>query len=188
MNYPFNALGLSHKFMAEQIKPGDRCIDATAGRGRDTLFLAKLVGEKGEVIALDIQEAAVESTRQLLAENHIKNARVILSCHSKIDDFTTKESVGGIMFNFGWLPGGDHNKFSRADTSLVAIQKALTLLKPGGVMTLCLYYGKENGTEERDRILSFLESVDQSKYSVLQTHFINRVGCPPMAILIQKNA
>ena len=65
--YPLNALGLSHQFMAAHIRPGDFCIDATAGRGRDTLFLCSLVGETGRVLAMDIQEAAVAETRELLA-------------------------------------------------------------------------------------------------------------------------
>ena len=53
-----NALGLSHKFISEHVKSGDVCIDATAGRGRDTLFLCELVGEEGKVFAFDIQEEA----------------------------------------------------------------------------------------------------------------------------------
>lgn len=187
MSYSFNALGLSHKFVAEHVKSGDFCIDGTAGRGRDTLFLSQLVGTKGRVIAFDIQEEAIESTKQLLLENNAKNAEVYLCCHSKMDDFAQSGSVGAIMFNFGWLPGGNHNKFSQADTSVLAIKKGLELLKPGGVMTVCLYYGKENGTKERDQILSFLETVDQAKYSVLFTNFINRAGCPPMAVLIKKD-
>lgn len=65
--FPLNTLGLSHRFMTEHIRPGGFCIDATAGRGRDTLFLCGLVGEHGRVLAMDIQPTAVEATRQLLA-------------------------------------------------------------------------------------------------------------------------
>ena len=53
--YPLNALGLSHQFMAAHISEGAFCIDATAGKGRDTLFLCGLVGESGRVLAMDIQ-------------------------------------------------------------------------------------------------------------------------------------
>ncbi len=42
------------------------CIDATAGTGKDTVFLAKLVGEKGRVISMDIQEMAIEQTKKRL--------------------------------------------------------------------------------------------------------------------------
>ena len=63
-----NTLGIAHKIIAEHVQPGDFCIDATAGRGHDTAFLCELVGKEGKVLAFDIQQAAVDSTRALLAE------------------------------------------------------------------------------------------------------------------------
>ena len=186
MTFSFNALGLSHKWIWEQVSPGDLVIDATAGRGRDTLFLSKLVGENGSVLSFDIQPEAIESTKKLLQENEIHNTKVILSCHSHIDEFANPNSASAIMFNFGWLPGGDHNKFSHGDTSILAINKGLSLLKPGGVMTLCIYYGKETGYEERDALLSFLKTLDQNHYSVLLHDFINRKNEPPLCVVIQK--
>lgn len=186
MVFPFNALGLSHKFIYENVLPGSLCIDGTAGRGRDTLFLSRLVGEEGRVLAFDIQEEAVKSTKELLRQENIKNTEVHLACHSRIGEFAEKRSVDGIMFNFGYLPGGDRNIFSHAATSIPAIRSGLELLKPGGVMTLCLYHGKENGVEEKDGILAFIKTIDPVKYSVLLTDFVNREGNVPLAVLIQK--
>lgn len=186
MSYPYNALGLAHKFMAEHVKKGDFVIDATAGKGRDTLFLANLVGESGKVVALDIQKDATDMTNALLSENNITWAKAHLSCHSKIREFAEKNSVDAVMFNFGWLPGGDHNIFSKSESSIPAIKSALELLRPGGRMSLCLYYGKENGTEERDHILSFVKTLDQKEYSVLLCDFVNRGGNPPIAVFITK--
>ena len=54
-----NALTLVHKNIAENVREGDTCIDATAGRGYDTAFLCELVGDKGRVIAFDIQQSAI---------------------------------------------------------------------------------------------------------------------------------
>lgn len=45
-----------HERIQQMIKEPLLCIDATAGTGKDTVFLAKLVGEKGRVISMDIQE------------------------------------------------------------------------------------------------------------------------------------
>lgn len=184
----FNALGLSHKWIRENVQEGDFCIDATAGRGRDTLFLATAVGKSGTVLAFDVQKAAVDSTLSLLSENKIINAQVIHGCHSTMDQYAKECTVSAIMFNFGWLPGGDHRLFSKKDTSLIAIEKGLRLLKPGGIMTLCLYYGKETGTEERDAVLDYLKALDQKKYSVLLQHFLNRKNDPPMCAVIIKEA
>lgn len=187
MEFPFNALGLSHKFMFENVKLGSFCIDATAGRGRDTLFLSKLVGPQGRVIALDIQEEAVNSTNALLLENHVTNAEVFHACHSKMDHFAENESADGIMFNFGWLPGGNHLVFSKPDTSIVAIEKGLKILKPGGVMTLCIYHGKETGYEEKNALLEYVKTIDPKQFSVLFTDFVNRKGDVPIAVLIKKD-
>lgn len=187
MEFPYNALGLSHKYVKEHLSEGDVCIDATAGRGRDTLFLAQLVGEQGKVLAFDIQEDAVESTKALLQKENVKNCQVVLSCHSKMANFAEENSVSAIMFNFGWLPGGDHTKFSHGETSCSAIETGLRLLKPQGLMTLCLYYGKETGFEEKDAILDFVRGLDQKKYSVLLHEFINRKNNPPILVVITKD-
>ena len=183
--FPLNALGLSHQFMAAHVREGAVCIDATAGKGRDTLFLCRLVGDSGRVIALDIQADAVAQTSVLLtAEGVIHRAQVVQDCHSHLGDYAPPQSVDGIMFNFGWLPGGDHNTFSHADTSVAAVRAALDLLKVGGVMTLCLYYGRQNGTAERDAILDFLPTLDNRRYTVIRGDFANRTGDVPIPVFI----
>ena len=185
--YSHNALGFSHRFMADHIRPGDLCIDATAGRGRDTLFLAKLVGETGRVIAFDIQEEAVRSTETLLRENEIRCAEVRLDSHSHMDRYAAPESVDGVMFNFGWLPGGDHHVFSRKETSVEAVGKASELLRPGGVMSLCIYYGKETGYEEKDALTAYLKTLDPNRFTVVLSDFVNRAGEPPLIAFVWKD-
>ena len=183
--FPLNALGLSHQFMTAHILEGAFCIDATAGKGRDTLFLCKLVGESGRVLALDIQADAVAQTTALLtAEGVASRAQVVETCHSRLGEYAAPDSVDGIMFNFGWLPGGDHNTFSHADTSVAAVKVALDLLKVGGVMTLCLYYGRQNGTAERDAILEFLPTIDNRRYTIIRGDFANRTGDVPIPVFV----
>ncbi len=183
--FSLNALGLSHQFMAAHVREGAFCIDATAGKGRDTLFLCRLVGESGRVLALDIQADAVAQTTALLtAEGVSARAQVVQDCHSHLADYANPASVDGIMFNFGWLPGGDHNTFSHADTSVAAVRAALDLLKVGGVMTLCLYYGRQNGTAERDALLAFLPTIDNRRYTVIRGDFANRTGAVPIPVFI----
>ena len=184
-NFPLNALGLSHQCMAAHVREGAFCIDATAGKGRDTLVLCRLVGDSGRVLALDIQADAVAQTTALLEQEGVAHrARVVQDCHSRLGDYAAPASVDAIMFNFGWLPGGDHNTFSHADTSVAAIRAALELLKVGGVMTLCLYYGRQNGTAERDAILDFLPTIDNRRYTVIRGDFANRTGDVPIPVCI----
>ena len=47
------------RFIEEQVKEGDICIDATMGNGNDTLLLSRLAGPDGQVLAFDIQEQAL---------------------------------------------------------------------------------------------------------------------------------
>ncbi len=184
----FSALDIINRVIDETVKEGDICIDATAGRGNDTLHLCKLVGDSGHVIAFDVQQDAVDSTKSLLEANGVAHrADVLLKSHSEMDETLEEDSVSLITFNFGWLPKGDHNIFTHKETSIAAIEKGLRLLKNGGIMTLIIYYGRETGFEERDALLEFLPTLDNRKYTVIEMPFVNRPNCPPIPIVIIKD-
>jgi hypothetical protein len=188
MGGELNALALSHRFMREHIRPGDLCIDATAGRGRDTAFLCECVGEIGKVLSFDIQAEALSSTRMLLEEKGLLNrAGLILESHSEMARFAQSESASCISFNFGWLPGGDHSVFTRAATSIPAIESGLSLLKIGGVMSLCIYYGRDCGFDERDAILAYLQTIDSLRFTVIVSSFTNRPNNPPIWAFIMRD-
>lgn len=180
-----NTLDVVHDFLRRQVKPGAVCIDATAGKGRDTALLCRLAGKNGRVIAFDIQEAAVEQTRALLAEQGL-TAEVVQDSHAHMARYAAPGTVDCIVFNFGRLPGGDARIFTTAASSLPAIDAGLTLLRPGGVMALALYYGKENGYEEKNAILSHLKSINDRSFTVLACDWLNRRNDPPLPIFIWK--
>ena len=183
----FSALQIIHHVLKLHIQPGDKCIDATAGRGKDTLFLSQLVGESGHVTAFDIQQDAVDSTRQLLAENGMEGrTTVILDSHANMGAYAQEGTISAITFNFGWLPGGDHNVFTKPESSIQAIEEGLRLLKDGGLMTLILYYGRETGFAERDALLAYLPTLNSDLYTVIECPFVNRPNCPPIPIVIMK--
>ncbi len=185
--FPLNTLGLSHQFMAAHIRPGQFCIDATAGKGRDTVFLCGLVGKTGRVLAFDIQADAVLQTKQRVeADGYSEVATVLLAGHETMAAYAQKESIDGIMFNLGWLPGGNHRVFSQPQTTIHAIRDGLSLLKPGGVMSICIYHGKETGTAERDALLPFFKTLDAKCYTVMTVEFSNRTGEIPIPVFIVK--
>ena len=187
MTVPLNALGFSHQFIAARVREGDLVIDATAGRGRDTVFLAGLVGKSGSVLAFDVQEEAVASTEALVRANGFSDrVRILHDSHENILSYVSPGSVGAIMFNLGWLPGGDHNVFSRAESSVPAIKAGLEALRAGGVMSVCLYCGKECGYDEKEKLLAFFRTVDSSVFTVCVTDFVNRTGDFPIPVFIIK--
>lgn len=55
MSQSVNTIYLLHKYIQLSIKADNFCIDATAGKGKDTVFLANLVGEKGHVLAVALE-------------------------------------------------------------------------------------------------------------------------------------
>lgn len=176
-----------HHFIREQIRPGDLCIDATMGNGHDTLLLSVLAGSAGRVLAFDIQEKALEHTRSLLVEKEAPdNYTLILDSHENMAAYAAPDSVSCVVFNFGYLPGGDHGKATKAASSIRAIEHALTLLKKKGLLSLCIYSGGDTGFEERDSILSYLKNLDSKKYLVILSQYYNRPNHPPIPALVIK--
>ena len=100
--------------------------------------------------------------------------------------YAESEKVSCIVFNFGYLPGGNHGLATRAPTSLAAVKAGLELLKIGGLMSLCIYSGGDTGYEERDALLTFLKNLDSRKYLVIRCEYYNRRKDPPMPVLIVK--
>lgn len=187
-NKPQRQLGvldLAHKFLRENVQPGDLVIDATCGRGNDTKLLCELVGETGRVIGFDIQQEAIDSAEKLLADNDL-HAELHLQSHADMEKFAEAGTVSCIVFNFGWLPRGSHEIFTHADSSIAALKAGLRLLKTDGWLVLCIYYGGVNGFSERDALTEFLAQLDSRFYTVLQCSFPNRTGCPPFAVFVKK--
>ena len=180
-----SALSLVHSVLQHHLHPGDTCIDATAGRGYDTAFLCRLVGDSGRVTALDIQAEAVASTQALLAKEGL-SARVVQDSHANMAAYAQPETVDCIVFNLGYLPKGDHTIFTHFDSTRAAIEAGLGLLKHGGLMCVSVYYGGDSGYEERDALLPYLATLDDSLYQVLQINFANWRCDPPIPVLIRK--
>ena len=145
----------------------------------------RLTGDAGRVLAFDIQEAAMAQTKALLAAEGL-TAEVIRDSHANMERYAVAETVDCVVFNFGRLPGGDPSIFTRSDTSVAALEAALRLLKSGGVIAIALYYGGANGYGERDAVMTWLETLDDRKFSVLRCDWANRRNDPPVPIFIWK--
>ena len=177
-----------HEIIRSQAKAGGHYIDATMGKGNDTVFLCQLAGEKGSVLAFDIQKEALEMTEKKLEEKGLADrAKLILDGHEHMDQYAKEESIDVICFNFGYLPGGDHSLATRGETSIQALTQALSLLKKGGMISLCIYSGGDSGFDERNQILSWLKELDPHKYLVIKSEYYNRPNNPPIPVLIIKN-
>lgn len=176
-----------HTMIQSLAKKGGSYIDATMGNGNDTLFLARLAGERGQVLAFDIQQSALDKTQKLLEEHGMEEkVKLILDGHEHMDQYVQKESVDVICFNFGYLPGGDHTIATKAETSIEAVGKGLQILKKGGFMSLCIYSGGDTGFEEKETLLRFVQQLSPKEYTVIVQEYYNRKNNPPIPALVFK--
>lgn len=159
-------------------------VDCTMGNGNDTLFMSKLIGDRGKVVAFDIQETAIESTRRLLADNKVDNAALIKDGHQNIDSYISEADL--VMFNLGYLPKGDHALITKPDTTLTAIKKSVEMLNKGGLISIISYYGHDGGKAEKDAVDTYVSSLDSKVFEVIQINKVNRPNNPPIVTFIKK--
>jgi tRNA G37 N-methylase Trm5 len=182
-----NSLELSHEYIKKVVKQGDIAVDATAGNGNDTLLLARLVGSTGKVYSFDIQEKAIIKTKEKLVHNDMdRRVKLIKDGHQNMGLYIKEKSIKAVMFNLGYLPGGDHSIATRAETTIPAIETAMGLIVQKGIITIVVYYGGDSGFDEKIRLLDYIESIDSKKFTVMKTEFVNQINCPPILIVIEK--
>ena len=181
----------SARFVAAEIlekiiEPGDRVIDATMGNGHDTEKLCRLVGPEGLVYAFDIQHAAVETTRRRLAGAELENRACLFQMGHEHLAQQVHEPVKAVVFNLGWLPGGDHRVTTRTETTLAAAEQALSLLQELGVLVMCVYPGHQEGASELQALTAFFAALPPQRYNVLLHTFLNAGEGAPLCIVAQK--
>jgi SAM-dependent methyltransferase len=152
---------IAHELLSPVIQAGDFAVDATVGNGHDTRFLAEQVGDEGKVLGLDVQESAILVTAARLGEAGLKHrVDLVQKGHEQLDKLLPegmRAKLKVVMFNLGYLPGGDHGLITRADTTLKALDAALGQLRPDGLISLMVYRGHPGGNEEYRAITDWLE-------------------------------
>ena len=183
----YGAVPLAHFFLKERVRSGDLVVDATCGNGQDTLLLAELAGEAGRVLAFDIQEPAIERTRdRLVAAGLEKRVELILAGHEQMSGFLT-EPAKVFVFNLGYLPsGGDRIKTAAAST-LSALEQARNLLQPSGMILISVYTGHEGGPEEWEAVKGWCESLLPLEFNVWMSRQVNRSDKAPFLVLVEKS-
>ncbi|MGN0710995.1 MAG: tRNA (mnm(5)s(2)U34)-methyltransferase [Anaerovoracaceae bacterium] len=185
------------------VNQNGRAIDATAGNGHDTLALARKVGKNGYVLALDIQQEAIDNSR-LLLESHKETGQVKLvqGSHEFLKEHWQQyaaelkergmiEDADGfnpdaVVFNLGYLPKGDKNIVTKTDSSVKAVKAALELVKPDGIVTVTLYGGHEEGAKEKQAVLDFAASLNSGEFHVVYASMHNQGEKAPEILWITK--
>ena len=165
----------AHDWISRVVSPGDAVVDATAGNGHDTVFLARLVGPSGQVHAFDVQEEAIRATRERLEKEGLltPSVRLHLASHDRLAELV-RSPVKAIVFNLGYLPGGDKKTVTRTECTLAALEQAAALIAPNGLLSVMCYPGHEGGKEEAEAVEAFLSRLPHhswraGKYQLLNT-------------------
>ena len=179
-------LQYAQTLLKSAVGDGDIAVDATAGNGHDTLFLAELVGDDGFVYAFDVQKQAVDATLHRLLDHALEHRAIVLNDgHENVAKYVDKP-ISGAIFNLGYLPGSDHEVITRPNTTIQALESLLKLLKIGGIIVLVIYHGHEGGKEERDEVIRFVSGLPQKYIHVLRYEFLNQKNDPPFIIALEK--
>lgn len=184
---PYQVTEWCRSLIRARVKPGDLCIDATMGNGHDTLFLGQLAGPSGQVLAFDIQQAALDATETLLdGQEGLAPISLFLDSHANMGNYAKPGTVSCIVFNLGYLPSGDHSIATHTESTIAALEQGLELLKTGGYISLCIYSGGDSGFEERDGVLEYLRGLDPKRFLVILSCYYNRPNDPPIPVGIYK--
>lgn len=156
--------------LAPVLGEGALVVDATAGNGHDSLFLAQAVGNTGHVWACDIQPRALEATARRLEEEGVaERVTLVQEGHERLDQWLPRRVHGrlaAVMFNLGYLPGGDRTQVTTPETTRMALSRAASLLVPGGCITVLVYRAHSGALEEYRQVLDWC----QASYLSIERH------------------
>jgi SAM-dependent methyltransferase len=167
---PVSLVKLAHNLINDKVKSGDIVIDATVGNGHDTAFLLDLVKPNGKVFGFDIQQDAIESARSALQEHSFSQCLTLIhASHANMSELIPLAyhcKISSVMFNLGYLPGGDKRIITKSDSTLAALASASQLLSADGIITILAYPGHEGGEMEAEQVLNWCLALDPGQYQV----------------------
>lgn len=179
--------------VARVAAPAPVALDATAGRGSDTLGLCGLLGPGGVVHSVDLQQAAIDETRErynrLVREGeggHAARLCVYRGCHSDLRrvtrDAVEPRSAAVVAYNLGWYPGAgaDRSVITRAESTVRSLRSAQDLLAPGGVISVMAYVGHPGGQEEEDAVYAWATGLCSKEWTVVYVKYPNRNLAPTL--------
>lgn len=187
----------AHRYWAGSLRAGDAVVDATCGNGHDAAFLALALGRAGggSLHCIDVQPLALENSQARLREALERDGwdvredeawravrlgaeitvHWVLGCHADALEAMAAGSAALIVFNLGYLPGGDRSLTTTAEGTLRALRAAERACAVGGCVSATLYPGHAAGVEEEAAVLEHAASLEpQGHWSVYHTQWLNQ--------------
>lgn len=182
-------LDLAHSYWERIVRKGDSVIDATCGNGHDTLKLAQqaLTENEGRLWGLDIQEQAIINTAALLKKSlppeAAKRATLLQSSHEQFPKDIERGSVKLIVYNLGYLPGGDKSLTTSAKGTLASLREAQEIIAPGGAISITCYPGHPEGAREEELLIEHISTWAPQVWNCTFHRWLNRRQAPSLLFL-----
>ncbi|MEM7175347.1 MAG: class I SAM-dependent methyltransferase [Chlamydiota bacterium] len=175
-------LRFAHELWRHHLSQGSCAIDATCGNGYDALVLSRCILQKGNgrLLCLDIQRAALAKAKFYLRSHLSKDAfnKVSLhnQCHSQFPPVECPIQL--IVYNLGYLPGGNKTITTKKLATLTSLSKALKLLALGGALSVMCYPGHLEGAHEAEAVVNFFQQIENQTLSVFCYRYKKRSEAP----------
>lgn len=183
-----NSIQIAHTLLKEALNKAQIVVDATAGNGNDTLFLAQNAKPKTAIYAFDIQAEALYHAQRKMNEccrrDDIK-VNFILASHDEVEQYVN-EVIDLAVFNLGYLPGGNHAVTTKSETTLNALKIMLKKLRVNGYIAIVVYPGHEEGLKEIQLIKDFANYLAKKYFTVGWYQMINHNNNAPALCWIEK--
>lgn len=169
---------LSHNIIKNFCINFNIAVDATLGNGYDSDFLSE---NFSKVYAFDIQKYAIDKYK----EKNKGNVHLIADSHENFEMYID-EKVDCIMYNLGFLPGGDKALTTKWESTLKSLEAGLDIVDKGAIITIAIYRGHKEGKKEEEVLINYLANLPKNKYGVIVHSFLNRDNNPPILVVIEK--
>ena len=107
----------------------------------------------------------------------LDRAELILAGHERMAEFV-KEPARAIVFNLGWLPGGDKSITTLRETTLPAIRDAISLMDRDAILNIAVYPGHAEGDAEGQMILDYLRGISRHRVCATLVKIVNSPTSP----------
>jgi len=170
-------LEFAKKTWKDFLRCSDSAVDATCGRGRDTLFLCQIAAQ---VYAFDIQPEALAQTRSLLEKQGLADKVALFQqSHAVFPLFPSSPRL--FVYNLGYLPRGDKTITTQTSSTLQSVASALTWVqKTCGALSIMCYPGHPEGAIEKAALLEWASSLCSDQWLVRRHHWTHRAQAPSL--------
>ena len=157
---------IAHQYLQSVLRAGDLAIDATSGNGHDSVACAECIQPGGQLHYIDCQTRAITATEERLAQIKGLQCRLVphLGDHTHVLASLQVRFAGqakAIIFNLGYLPGGNKSIQTQPLNTQRALDAAQQLLHPKGILLVTAYRGHTGGLEEAACVAQWMKQAIQ---------------------------